>query len=61
MINQLPGTLEVGKKQCTERKKEKRKQAGFAEPHSSLTINWVRVGVGLGLGWGAVGFGLGLG
>ena len=43
------------------------KQAGFAVPHSSLTIGWVGVGtlgwgwvgvgveVGLGLGWGWVG------
>ena len=36
-----------------------RKQAGFAVPHSSLTIGWV--GVGLELGWGWVGVGLGLG
>ena len=35
------------------------KQAGFAVPHSSLTIGLV--GVGLGLGWVEVGFGLGLG
>ena len=34
------------------------KQAGFAEPHSILTIGWVKVGVGLGLV--EVGVGLGL-
>ena len=41
------------------------KQAGFAEPHSSLTISWVGIhngvgvlfGFGLGCGW--VGLGLG--
>ena len=36
---------------------ENEKQAGFAEPHSSLTM----VGLGLGLGWGWVGLELGLG
>ena len=36
-------------------------QAGFAVPHSSLTIGWVEVGFGFGLGWGWVGVGLGLG
>ena len=33
------------------------KQAGFAVPHSSLTIGLV--GLGLGLGWGWVGVRLG--
>ena len=33
-------------------------QAGFAEPHSSLTIGWV--GVGLGRSWAGDGVGLGL-
>ena len=33
------------------------KQAGFAVPHSSLTLGWD----GLGWGWGSVGIGLGLG
>ena len=43
------------------------KQAGFAVPHSSLTIGWGGVGVGLGLGvwlgfsWGWAGLWLGLG
>ena len=44
------------------------KQAGFAEPHSSLTIGWVGVGLGwswvgtgLGMGWDWVGVGLGMG
>ena len=45
------------------------KQAGFAEPHSSLTISWVGVGLvfalGLrfcfGLGWVVVGLGFRLG
>ena len=35
-------------------------QAGFAEPHSSLTIGSVGVGFGIGLGWSWVGIGLGL-
>ena len=39
--------------------KIQRKQAGFAEPHSILTIGWA--GVGLGLGWGWVGVVVGLG
>ena len=33
------------------------KQAGFAEPNSSLTISWV----GVGLGWVRVGVGVGVG
>ena len=33
------------------------KQAGFAVPHSSLTIGLI--GLGLGLGWVEVGLGLG--
>ena len=33
-----------------------KKQAGFAEPHSSSTIGWVWVG--LSLGWGCLGVGL---
>ena len=37
--------------------KEYFKQAGFAVPHSSLTMGWV--GVGLGLGLGLVGVELG--
>ena len=37
------------------------KQAGFAVPHSSLTIGLVGLGLRLGLGWGWVGVGLGLG
>ena len=31
---------------------ENRQQAGFAEPHSILTLGWAGVGLGLGLGWG---------
>ena len=38
--------------------KNKTKQAGFAVPHSSLTIGLV--GLGLGWGWVGVGFGVGL-
>ena len=38
-----------------------RKQAGFAEPHSSSTIGWVVVGLGLWSCWGRSGVGLGLG
>ena len=34
-------------------------QAGFAVPHSSLTIGLV--GLGLGWGWVGVGFGFGVG
>ena len=36
-------------------------QAGFAEPHSSLTIGWVGVGLELGWGWDWVGVGLVMG
>ena len=39
--------------------KNKTKQAGFAVPHSSLTIGLVGLGLGLGCGW--VGLGLGWG
>ena len=34
------------------------KQAGFAVPHSSLTIGLVGLGLGLGCGWVGVGLGL---
>ena len=37
------------------------KQAGFAVPHSSLTLGWFGVGVGLGWGWDLVGVRLALG
>ena len=50
---------------------DREEQAGFAVPHSSLTIGlvglglglvwgWVGVGLGKGLGWGWIGVGLGL-
>ena len=39
----------------------KMKQAGFAVPHSSLTIGLVGLGLGLGLGWVWVVVGLELG
>ena len=48
-------------------KEKDRKQAGFAVPHSSLTIGLVGVGLKLGPGWGwgwvgvGVRMGLGLG
>ena len=38
--------------------KNKTKQAGFAVPHSSLTIGLVGLGLGLGCGWVGVGLGL---
>ena len=45
------------------RRRKRKKQAGFAEPHSSSTIGWVLVGLVLllGWGWGRVGVGLGFG